>query len=90
MLRSISNKIGILISTSGLIIVAYTLVAMMSGYPQLSDLFPVDLFQDTSDKYFKIIPSIEASYIDYYVIGIGLFLIVIGFVINKLYPLINK
>ena len=74
---------GNLISTIGLILASYTLVAMMTGLPQLSDLFPVGLFQDSSEKYDKIVSSNEPSNMDYYVIGFGLLLVVIGFMVNK-------
>ena len=67
----------------GAILTVYTIVAMTFELPQLSDLFPVGMFPSEDDKYHKIVPSDEASCINHYVVGTGILLMVIGFLIEK-------
>lgn len=69
--------------TIGVLLANYTIVAMMLGYPQISDLLPLGLFVDGDGEFYKIVPSDEASSIDYYVIGLGVLIVAIRLIIHK-------
>jgi hypothetical protein len=75
---------GKLISILGVLLVVYTVIAQLMELPQLSDYFPVGLFANTGEKFYKIVASDEPSYINYYVIGFGLLLVIVGLLINKI------
>ena len=63
----------------GLFITCYTLAAYLFGFPQLSDFFPVDFFDEKLDsKYYKIVATDSPDKGPWFVIGLGLVFIVLG------------
>lgn len=71
----------------GLLILAYTVIAMIAGFPQISDFVPVGLFDSgsTKDGFYKIVATQSADKGPWVVSAIGGILIGAGLIINYLF-----
>ena len=69
---------------AGLLLVGYTVIAFVTGLPQLTDFLPVG---KPGDGFYKIVPSEKPDYRPWYVLGVGASLFFVGaftkYVLNR-------
>ncbi|MGY5453502.1 hypothetical protein ACVFI8_21545 [Agarivorans sp. MS3-6] len=69
----------------GGLIVVYTLLAYITGLPQLTDLIPVCLGSDhPSEQFYKVVPSDKPDHGPKYILGLGVAILVAGLGIKYL------
>ncbi len=67
----------------GCVIICYSVVAYYFGFPQLSDFISVELFGGKSDEqFYKVMPSDKPDNGLWFVIGLGIALMLIGLCIK--------
>ncbi|GAB1263816.1 hypothetical protein NBRC116493_02690 [Aurantivibrio infirmus] len=71
------NKV---ILVAGILVSLYTLLAMLFGIPEITDLLPVSMFSETQNHY-KVVATDKKSLSAWYTLGVGAVLIIIGVVL---------
>jgi hypothetical protein len=68
----------------GLLILSYTVIALFTGLPQVSDFLPVGFFDDssTADSFYKVVNTQSSDKGPWVVSAIGIIFLGAGFVCN--------